>query len=125
IFGHYDSRVSDVMNDTAYAPGAADDASGVAAVMEAARVMSDYKFDATLVFMAVAGEEQGLLGSTHYAEKAKQNNWNIAGMITNDIVGRPKGANGEIDYGLRVFAQGIPPADTLTRYQKLLLATGG
>src|SRR5699024_7266805 len=125
ITGHYDSRVSDVMNDTAYAPGAADDASGVAAVLEAARVMSHYKFDATLVFMAVAGEEQGLLGSTHYAQKAKQNNWNIAGMINNDMVGRAKGENGQTDYGLRVFAQGIPPVDTLSRYQKILLSTGG
>ncbi len=125
VSGHYDSRASDAMNDTIRAPGAADDASGVAAVMEMARVMSDYKFDATIVFMAVAGEEQGLFGSTHYAEKAQQNNWNIAAMITNDIVGRPKGPNGEVDYGIRVFAQGIPPVDTLSRYQKLLLYTGG
>lgn len=125
ISGHYDSRVSNGRNTTAYAPGAADDASGVAAVMEAARVLSDYKFDGTLVFMAVAGEEQGLLGSTHYAEKAQKNNWHIAGMIDNDIVARPDGPNGQVDYGLRVFAQGVPPSDSLTQYQKILLATGG
>ncbi len=125
VSGHYDSRNSDPMDSEGLAPGAADDASGVAAVMEAARVMSDYEFDATIVFMAVAGEEQGLLGATHYAEKAQENNWNIAAMITNDIVGRPKGPTGEVDYGVRVFAQGIPPVDTLSRYQKLLLFTGG
>jgi hypothetical protein len=72
VSGHYDSRVTDVMNATADAPGADDDASGVAAVMEMARVMSKKDWDATLVFMSVAGEEQGLFGSTHWAKMAKE-----------------------------------------------------
>ncbi|HEX6983598.1 MAG TPA: M28 family metallopeptidase [Balneolaceae bacterium] len=127
VSGHYDSRVSDVMNDTAYAPGANDDASGTAAVMELARVMSDYEFDATIVFMAVAGEEQGLLGSTHYAEQADQKNLNIAAMFTNDIIGNSiKSSDGSVhDDVVRVFAQGIPPEKELSRYHRMLLYTGG
>src|SRR5262245_28038866 len=76
------------------APGANDDASGTAAVLEMARVMAKYEFDATIVFMAVAGEEQSLLGSTHFAEEAKKNKMNIAGMFTNDIIGNTMGGNG-------------------------------
>jgi Zn-dependent M28 family amino/carboxypeptidase len=72
VRAHYDSRVSDPLNATADAPGANDDASGVAAVLEMARVLSRQKWDATLVFMAVAGEEQGLFGSTHGAKMAKE-----------------------------------------------------
>lgn len=126
VSGHYDSRVSDVMNDTSYAPGANDDASGTAAVMEMARVMSQYEFDGTLVFMAVAGEEQGLLGASHYAEEARHKNLDIAAMFTNDIIGNTVGPDSAInDTEVRVFAQGIPPADTLSRYQKYLLYTGG
>lgn len=126
VSGHYDTIVvPDMTNDSTRSPGAVDDASGVAAVMEMARVMSEYKFDATVVFMAVAGEEQGLLGSSYYAQKAKKKNLNIAGMVTNDIVGSPKAEDGRVTNGIRVFAQGIPPVDTLSRYQKRLLYTGG
>lgn len=127
VSGHYDSRVSDVMNDTSYAPGANDDASGTAAVMELARVMSQHEFDATVVFMAVAGEEQGLLGATHYAKEAKNQHFNIAGMLTNDIIGNTiKSSDGSVhDDEVRVFAQGIPPQDTLSRYHQMLLYTGG
>jgi hypothetical protein len=127
VSGHYDSRVSDVMNDTSYAPGANDDASGTAAVMELARVMSKHEFDATIVFMAVAGEEQGLLGATHYAEEAKDQHLNIAAMLTNDIIGNTiKSSDGSVhDDEVRVFAQGIPAADSLSRYHQLLLYTGG
>src|SRR5205085_268033 len=96
VTGHYDSRVTDVMNVTADPPGADDDASGVAAVMEMARVMSKRNWDATLVFIAVAGEEQGLFGSTHWAKMAKEKNWNIAGMITNDIVGSSHADDGRV-----------------------------
>src|SRR4029079_17110468 len=92
--GHYDSRCTDVLNSTCDAPGADDDASGVSAVMEMARVMATRKFDATIVFMAVAGEEQGLLGSTYYAEQAKQSGQRIDGMFTNDIIGSSLGQNG-------------------------------
>lgn len=126
VSGHYDSRVSDVMNDTSYAPGANDDASGTAAVMEMARIMANYKFDGTLVFMAVAGEEQGLLGAAHYAREAKRKNLDIAAMFTNDIIGNTIGPDSTVnDREVRVFAQGIPPNDTLSRYHQYLLYTGG
>ncbi|SHF86825.1 Peptidase family M28 [Fodinibius roseus] len=127
VSGHYDSRVSDVMDDTSYAPGANDDASGTAAVMELARVMSTLEFDATIIFMAVAGEEQGLLGSSHYAEQAKSRELNIAAMFTNDIIGNTiKSADGSVhDDEVRVFAQGIPPEDSLSDEHRMLLATGG
>ena len=126
VSGHYDSRVTNIMNDTSFAPGADDDGSGVAAMLEMARVMSKYKFDATIVFMAVAGEEQGLYGSTHFAKEAKSKNWNIAGMITNDIIGSPKAEDGKIDSNVvRVFAQGIPPHKTLCPRERMLLRTGG
>src|SRR5437763_17118408 len=98
------------MNVTADAPGADDDASGVAAVMEMARVMSKRNWDATLVFIAVAGEEQGLFGSTHWAKMAKEKNWNVAGMITNDIVGSSRSEDGHSDKNhVRLFAEGLPP----------------
>ena len=107
VSGHYDSRCSDVMDATCDAPGADDDASGVSAVLEMARVMASRKFDATLVFMAVAGEEQGLLGSTYYAEQAKQSGQRIDGMFTNDIVGSSLGQNGVRDpNSVRLFAVG-------------------
>jgi hypothetical protein len=127
VSGHYDSRVSDVMNDTSYAPGANDDASGTAAVMELARVMSKHEFDATIVFMAVAGEEQGLLGADHYAEQSKARNRNIAAMITNDIIGNSiKNTNAAVhDNEVRVFAQGVPPDRKLSDYHRMLLYTGG
>lgn len=126
VSGHYDSRVSDVMNDTSFAPGANDDASGTAAVMEMARIMSKYEFDGTLVFMAVAGEEQGLLGASHYAEEAERKNLNIGAMFTNDIIGNTVGPDSSInDTEVRVFAAGIPAEDTLSRYQQYLLFTGG
>jgi hypothetical protein len=95
------------------APGANDDASGTAAVLEMARVMAKFEFDATIVFMAVAGEEQSLLGSTHFAEQAKQKNWNIDGMFTNDIVGNTLGGNGIRNRNtVRVFSEGVPTNET-------------
>lgn len=115
VSGHYDSCVcSQGMTDaTSDAPGASDDASGTAVVMEMARVMSKYQFDATLVFLAVAGEEQGLLGSTHWAEEAKKKNLNVAAMFTNDIVGNTMGGNGVKDNArIRVFSEGVPSNET-------------
>jgi len=114
VSGHYDSRCSDVMNATCDAPGANDDASGVSAVMEMARVMAKRSFDATIVFMAVAGEEQGLVGSTYFAEQAKKNGMNIEGMFTNDIVGH---GSGKGDDRVRVFG-GETDSDSriLSRY---------
>jgi acetylornithine deacetylase/succinyl-diaminopimelate desuccinylase-like protein len=97
VSGHYDSRASDVMDATSKAPGANDDASGTAAVIEIACVMAKHRFDATLVFMAVAGEEQGLLGATHWAERARRNHLDVAAMITNDIVGSSTSEDGHRD----------------------------
>ncbi|HKC88790.1 MAG TPA: M28 family metallopeptidase, partial [Blastocatellia bacterium] len=87
--------------------------SGTAVVMEMARVLSKYQFDATLVFLAVAGEEQGLLGATHWAEEAKAKNLNIAAMFTNDIVGNTLGGSGVKDNArIRVFSEGVPSTET-------------
>ena len=110
ISGHLDSRVTDVMNRTADAPGANDDGSGVAAVLECARVMSKTAFPATIIFVAVCGEEQGLLGAEHLAEKAKQNNWEITAVLNNDIMGSNNSSDTKItdNTKLRVFSEGVP-----------------
>jgi hypothetical protein len=126
VSGHYDSRVTDVMNYTADAPGANDDASGTAAVMEMACVMSRHKFDASLVFMAVAAEEQGLYGSGDYAAKAKAAGMNIAGMLNNDIIGSSHDEHGKLDNAhVRLFAEGVPPVKETTPALRTLLQTGG
>jgi hypothetical protein len=126
VSGHYDSRVTDVMNYTADAPGANDDASGTAAVIEMACVMSRHKFDASLVFMTVAAEEQGLYGSGDYAAKAKAAGMNIAGMLNNDIIGSSHDENGKLDNAqVRLFAEGVPPVKETTPALRTLLQTGG
>ena len=126
VSGHYDSRVTDVMNATADAPGANDDASGTAAVMEMACVMARHKFDASLVFMAVAAEEQGLYGSGDYAAKAKAAGMNIAGMLNNDIIGSSHDEHGKLDNThVRLFAEGVPPVKETTPALRTLLQTGG
>jgi hypothetical protein len=113
VSGHYDSICSPGSDAECDAPGASDDASGTAAVMEMARVMSKHQFDATVVFMAVAGEEQGLLGATHWADEAKKKNLNIAAMFTNDIIGNTWGGNGVRDNRrVRVFSEGVPSSET-------------
>ena len=110
VSGHYDSRASDVMDANITAPGANDDASGVAAVMDMACVLAGQSFDATLVFMAVAGEEQGLLGAEHWAEQARLNKLRVEAMITNDIIGSPVGDAGQRDARqVRLFADGLSP----------------
>ena len=113
VSGHYDSMCSSPTDAKCDAPGANDDASGTAAVLEMARVMAKYKFDSTIVFMAVAGEEQSLLGATYFAELAKKNNMDIEAMFTNDIVGNTLGGNGVRDRRtVRVFAEGVPSNET-------------
>jgi hypothetical protein len=125
VSGHYDSRASNGSDATSPAPGANDDASGTAAVMEMARVMSKYDFDATVVFMTVAGEEQGLLGAHHWAESARKKSLNIRGMITNDIIGNSRAEDGRIDRTqVRLFAEGIPRGE-LTPDLRALLDSGG
>ena len=113
VSGHYDSICSPQSDVNCDAPGASDDASGTAAVMEMARVMSKYQFDATIVFMTVPGEEQGLLGAHHWAEEAKKKGLNIAAMFTNDIIGNTFGGNGVRDNRrVRVFSEGVPTTET-------------
>jgi hypothetical protein len=113
VSGHYDSMCTSPTDSKCDAPGANDDASGTAAVLEMARVMAPYSFDATIVFMTVPGEEQGLLGATHFAEEAKKNNMNIEAMFTNDIIGSSLGGNGVRDpHTVRVFSEGVPSNET-------------
>ena len=108
VTGHYDSRITDVVNDTAApAPGANDDASGVAVSLECARALSKLKFPATIVFVAVAGEEQGLLGSRHLAQLAKAEGWQLEAVLNNDIVGGDNSPGQQTD-AVRVFSEGIP-----------------
>lgn len=110
ISGHIDSRVTDVMNATSDAPGANDDGSGVAAVLECARIMSKQNFPATVIFVAVSGEEQGLLGAGYLAEKAKKEGWNIDALLNNDIMGSNNSSETQItdNTRLRVFSEGMP-----------------
>lgn len=110
ISGHLDSRASDVMNRTIDAPGANDDGSGIAAVLECARIMSKNSFPATVIFVAVSGEEQSLLGSGYLAKKAKAANWNIEAMLNNDIMGSNNSNETNIidNTRLRVFSEGLP-----------------
>ncbi|OLF11423.1 aminopeptidase [Actinophytocola xinjiangensis] len=113
VSGHYDSRVTDVLNATDDAPGANDDASGVAVVLELARVLSRREPEATIVFAAVAGEEQGLYGARHMASVFAQDEVDVQAMFTNDIVGSSRADDGTRDpYTVRLFAEGVPTAET-------------
>lgn len=113
VAGHYDSRVTDVMDATSDAPGADDDASGVALVMELARVMAKRRPAATIVFVAVAGEEQGLYGSRYAATQFKAAGADVQGMFTNDIIGSSRADDGTRDpYTVRLFTEGVPTSET-------------
>jgi hypothetical protein len=126
VSGHYDSRATNPLDATSAAPGADDDGSGTAAVLEVARVMSHYKFAATIVFLAVAGEEQGLNGSTHWAQAARERNADIEAMLDNDIIGSSRSERGDVDRGtVRLFAQGVPPTAKPDDAQLALLRAGG
>lgn len=118
IGAHIDSRVTDVMNATSDAPGANDDGSGVALVLEAARILSKEKFRATIVYAVFSGEEQGLYGGTLLAETAKQKNWTVSAMLNNDIVGNTVGQNGvRVADHVRVFSEGIRASEDLKALQ--------
>lgn len=107
ITGHIDSRVTDVMNATADAPGANDDGSGTAAVIEAARVLSKYKFPATIVYAALMGEEQGLYGGKTLADYARAQGWEVEADLNNDIIGSSCGPDGVCDrQHVRIFSEG-------------------
>lgn len=113
VSGHYDSMCTSPTDAKCDAPGANDDASGTAVSIELARVMSKRKFDATIVFMAVPGEEQGLLGAAYYAEQAKLAKTNIEAMFTNDIVGGvTTKKNSQFRNKVRVFSEGVPSNET-------------
>jgi peptidase M28-like protein len=114
VTGHYDSRVTDVMDATSDAPGADDDASGVAVVLELARVMATRDPAATIVFAAVAAEEQGLYGSDHLAQTFKDQGTDVQAMFSNDIVGTGNAHDGTPDdpRTVRLFVEGVPTAET-------------
>ena len=113
VSGHYDSMCSSPTDAKCDAPGANDDASGTAAVIELARVMSKRKFDATIVFMTVPGEEQGLLGAAYFAQQAVEKKTNIEGMFTNDIIGGvTTQKNSPNRNRVRVFSEGVPSSET-------------
>ena len=118
ITGHYDSRNSDMLDVTRAAPGANDDGSGTAASLECARVLSRLKFPATLIFLAVAGEEQGLNGSKHFAALARQKGWIIEAVLNNDIVGGDRNP-AQNSRAVRVFSEGIPAAADDKTLQKI------
>jgi Zn-dependent M28 family amino/carboxypeptidase len=114
--GHLDSRVTDVMNTTSDAPGANDDASGVAALIEAARLLSKQDNDATLVFAALSGEEQGLYGGKVLADYAVAHGWRVEAELNNDIVGNSHGQNGVIDNTtVRVFSEGTKSNESVAQ----------
>jgi hypothetical protein len=114
VSGHLDNMRSNVMDRTGDAPGANDDASGVANVIECARIMSRHSFPATIIFVAVSGEEQGLLGANHMAEKAKKQNWNIEAVLNNDIMGSNNSSETNIisNTKIRVFSEAFSIEDT-------------
>ena len=119
IGGHIDSRVTDVMDATSDAPGANDDASGVALVLETARLLSKRNFDATIVYVAFSAEEQGLWGAELLADTAATRGWQVSAMLNNDIVGNSIGQGGVRDANrVRVFSEGIRASEDLPQQQR-------
>jgi hypothetical protein len=114
ISAHLDSRAALDNDSTGYAPGANDDGSGVAAILELVRIMSTRKFSATIIFMAVSGEEHGLFGAKFMASKAKKENWNIIAMLNNDMIGNSGSSETLLNDNMhiRVFSEGIPAFET-------------
>ncbi|KJD33222.1 peptidase M28 [Tamlana sedimentorum] len=111
--GDIDSRASNTMDFTTDAPGANDNASGMAGTIEAARVLSKYKFESSIVYVGLSGEEQGLFGGAGLAKYAKENNWDIIGVFNNDMIGNIKGVDGVIDNKtFRIFSEPVPSNET-------------
>ncbi len=123
VTGHYDSRNSENLNITDGAPGANDDASGTAVSLESARALSKLKLRATVIFLTVAGEEQGLNGARHFAQMARQAGWNIEAVLDDDIVGGDR-SRGQDPHVVRVFSEGIPVAADAQQVQQIR-AVGG
>ena len=122
VTGHYDTRETDVMDTHDPAPGANDDASGAAVSLEAARILSRHKFPATIIFVCVAGEEQGLVGSRHLAQLAKEQGWQLEGVLNNDIVGgdTTPGDSLQNKSRVRVFSEGILPSAPPEQIRQML-----
>ena len=114
VSAHMDSRVEADDDGTSFAPGADDDGSGVAAVLEMVRIMSKHEFSGTIVFMAVSGEEHGLFGSAHMAQRAKDENWNLVAMLNNDMIGNSSSGETMLNDNMRVriFSEGVPAYET-------------
>jgi len=111
--GDIDSRITDPNNYTDDAPGANDNASGMAGALEAARVLSKYKFENSIIYVGLSGEEQGLYGGKGLAAYAKEKGWDIIGVINNDMIGNIKGVDGVIDNRtFRIFSEPVPPTET-------------
>ena len=111
--GDIDSRNSDGSDYTKDAPGANDNASGMAGAIEAARVLSKYKFESSIIYLGLSGEEQGLFGGKGFAAYAKNNGWEIIGVLNNDMIGNIEGVNGVIsNRDFRIFSEPVPPTET-------------
>jgi len=123
VTGHYDSRNSNNDDGTGIAPGANDDASGTAVSLECARVLSKLKFPGTIIFLTVAGEEQGLYGSKHFAEMAKKEGWHIEAVLNNDIVGGDQ-SPGQDAKTVRIFSESISDKAS-ERDIRMIRALGG
>ena len=125
ISGDIDSRISDANNFTDDSPGANDNASGMAAVLEAARILSQYTFENSIVFVGLSGEEQGLFGGKGLAAYAQKNNWDIIGILNNDMIGNIEGIDGVVDNrSFRIFSEPTPPTET-DRERRLRRFYGG
>ena len=111
--GDIDSRVSDANNYTSDSPGANDNASGMAGTIEAARVLSNYKFENSIIYLGLSGEEQGLFGGQGLVKSAKEKGWDIIGIFNNDMIGNIKGGDGIIsNTDFRIFSEPVPPTET-------------
>ena len=116
--GDIDSRVSDALDATSDSPGANDNASGMAGALEAARILSKYTFPTSILYTGLSGEEQGLYGGRHMAEVAREEGWDIVGVLNNDMIGNIEGVDGVIDNTtFRVFSEPVPAPDTLRQHQ--------
>src|SRR5690606_13288976 len=111
--GDIDSRVSDPNNFSSDSPGANDNASGMAGTIEAARVLSRYQFEGSVMYVGLSGEEQGLFGGKGLAEYAKKEGWEITGILNNDMIGNITGVDGVIsNRDFRIFSEPVPPTET-------------
>jgi hypothetical protein len=123
--GDIDSRATDVVDGTSDAPGANDNASGMAGVLEAARVLTRYRFPTSVVYVGLSGEEQGLYGGLHMATVARDEFWDVVGVLNNDMIGNIRGQDGVVDNGtFRVFSEPTPATDTLEAHRQRRLFGG-